>query len=165
MLQKQHTCTLGLPKTNLRYQPINNKKNELYNAWGNWLNTFTWQYFTTLTTNYPLTMYSAEKAVNRFLNVAEKEFGRTQIFWVAEPFDLSHSYHLHAIINFNIIPLQDTMHNEIRKFWYKVNFVKKNRGIHRTLVQNYEKEKGGNFYIAKHFNKHNTNFGFSIDGI
>ena len=163
MLQKQRTCTYGLPKQTIGINKKSNKKNELYNAWGSWLNTFSWQYYTTLTTNYPLTIYSAEKAIKRFVNATEKEFGRTQIFWVAEKFDLTHSYHIHALIKFTNIPLQNTMHNMIRKYWYVVNKVNKNKGIHRTLVENYEKEKGGNFYFPKHLNKHNTNFGFSLD--
>jgi len=59
-----------------------------------------WDFFCTLTTGYSLTMKSARRLMGN-LHDRTSNYGGSQMFWVAEPFDTREGYHTHSLIRLN----------------------------------------------------------------
>ena len=69
----------------------------IQNAYAEWLGTFEWDYWCTLTTRYKLTMPSARRAVEG-LHKELKKAGECLVFFAIEPYDLKEGYHIHALL-------------------------------------------------------------------
>lgn len=64
-----------------------------------WLDTFDWSFWSTLTTDYELTMKSARRAAERYHEFIKKlANGYCKMFFVLEPFDIKDGMHIHALI-------------------------------------------------------------------
>jgi hypothetical protein len=67
----------------------------------NWLNSFEWNYFVTLTTHYELTLKSARRLVERWHDKMKKHGFEPLLFWVAEHYEMKDGYHIHGLLKLN----------------------------------------------------------------
>ena len=89
-----NTCTSGLSRSQ-----SDNRKKTLVQAYGNWLNTLTWDYYCTFTTRYQMTVKSARRTMIKLHSHLNERYNcSAKVFWVAEPFDTKCGCHLHALI-------------------------------------------------------------------
>lgn len=56
-------------------------------------------WFATLTTQYTLTLPSARRAAQRFVDVAKRKQHKIAVFWFAEKYEAKDGYHLHALVS------------------------------------------------------------------
>ena len=67
-----------------------------------WLQEQDWKRFVTLTTQYTLTIPSARRLNERFINRLRQEvFPSAKMFWVAEPFETKDGCHTHGVLTYN----------------------------------------------------------------
>ena len=147
-----HTSTSRLPK---KQNKSLSEYKKIIQAYGSWLESMEWDYYCTFTTRYSMSMYSARKAMERLFPALQSYCGATAMFWVAEPFDTKESCHTHALISFSS--------NQSKKLKYFIKntwqIVSKGRGskeYNNTRIYPYKKHLGGNYYVAKYLNRHNS---------
>lgn len=116
------------------------------NEYGRWISQTNWTYFTTLTTQRPMSLASSRKALERFNNRLGK-YGDITILWVAEKFKLIDSYHSHCLIQ---CP-KTLSAGEIKRQWAFTCGEGKLGGF--TQIVKYNKAKKGCHYVVKDFNK------------
>lgn len=146
-----YTNTFGVFKPHEKSKYQNNVNN-----YGEWLNSFEWDYYCTLTTDYPMSLPAARRAMNRFHNFLQENYNQASVFWVAEPFDSRVSYHTHALVK--IANSQKNGFKAIRKAWEVTSKSQRNY----TLIQSYVKSKGANFYVAKYLSRNSTDYDILI---
>ena len=120
-------------------------------ALGNWLNTFDWTHWATLTTKYQLTLKSGRRIATGFHRELSRA-GDTKIFWAAEPFDLKEGYHLHALIK---IPNILNFNNIIQTYQHVSGNKNLEKGDkwNRIQLENYNPKLGASHYISKYITK------------
>lgn len=58
-----------------------------------------WDYFVTFTTRYELTLPSARRLMERFMDrTGQKSFTQQKLFWAAERFECKYGYHVHGLL-------------------------------------------------------------------
>jgi len=146
-------------------------KNALKSQYAEWLNTFEWTHFVTLTTPYELTLKSSRRLVERFHAKLKENHYEPIIFWVAEKYENKDGYHLHLLLKLNrkiskheyifitelyqivsgTLTLRDltnlTPNNEGKKTYKKWS---------RIDLQKYSKGKKGTSYVTKYVMKENN---------
>jgi len=70
-------------------------------SYAEWLNSFEWDYFVTLTTHYELTLKSARRLAERWHEKMRKHDFEPILFWVAERFETKDGYHIHGLLKLN----------------------------------------------------------------
>lgn len=131
------------------------QKEQVRNSYAEWLDTFDWSYWATLTTRYKLTMPSARRAMNGMFDQLSKA-GKVSIFYVCEPFDLKEGYHIHALIGLN----GNLKYQHIIQTWQHVsgNKRKAKEGDtqstwNRVDLQTYQPKLGARHYVGKYMTK------------
>lgn len=140
------------------YPDNKQRRQEVQTEYGNFLNTMDWHYYLTLTTRYPLSLPSARRSAERFYNRIEREHGGSRLFFVAEPFDTKHSYHLHGLIYLENRDVKINGLNTIRDAWRIVSKGGKGKVNNFTIVKRYKKDLGANFYIGKYLTRNNADY-------
>src|SRR6478752_9601571 len=83
------------------------KEDPVLQSWGSYLDAKDWQLWTTLTTGRELTLPGARRSINKLAGYLKQHHYPAEIFWAAEPFDLKEGFHLHSLIRFTELSLQD----------------------------------------------------------
>ena len=147
-----NTCTSGLSKS----KPVNRKKT-LVAAYGNWLNSLTWNYYCTFTTRYQMTTKSARRSMQRFHEHLSTHYNcKPVIFWVAEPFDTKYGCHLHALIE--VENTFSVTKKHLRDAWQVVSKGKGLKEYNNTTIKNYDPVKGGHFYFSKYLQREGIDY-------
>jgi hypothetical protein len=76
-------------------------KNTTQSSYVEWLNSFEFTHFVTLTTRYELTLKSSRRLIERFHSKLKKHGFNPLIFWVAEKYEIKDGYHIHALMKLN----------------------------------------------------------------
>ncbi len=133
------------------------------NEMAEFLNKFNWDYFCTFSTSYTLTSKSARRAVERFYDYFNQNYGGCNIMWATEPFDLKEGCHLHALIKTDPSMLHSIKNSKeaLTKAWRKVtggsdNINKRNQ-IH---FRKYNPKLGANKYLIKYSDRSNADYDF-----
>jgi len=97
------------------------QRKQLQETWANFAETFVvsqssrdlfgQSWFATLTTQYTLTLPSARRAVQRFVDVAKRKQHRIAVCWFAERYEAKDGYHLHALVS------STATRNELNEIW------------------------------------------------
>jgi hypothetical protein len=97
------------------------QRKRLQETWANFAETFVvsqssrdlfgQSWFATLTTQYTLTLPSARRAVQRFVDVAKRKQHRIAVCWFAERYEAKDGYHLHALVS------STATRNELNEIW------------------------------------------------
>ena len=144
----------------------------IQNEYAEWLGTFEWDYWCTLTTRYKLTMPSARRAVEG-LHKELKKAGECLVFFAIEPYDLKEGYHIHALLK---VP-KGYKYPHIIQVWQHVSgnkrkgekvevpdwetFTTKTQSTwNRTTLENYDKQRGAKGYVGKYINKDRSDYDF-----
>ena len=136
------------------------RNNSLINEWGNFLNTIPWTYYCTLTTPDSMTVNSARRKIEKLHTVLCNKFNlENEMFWVAEPFDTKESYHLHALVKFQIGMSKESK-TSLNKAWQSVCGKKDTKKYNWTVIMPYNPTEGANFYVAEYFQRSDVDYGF-----
>ena len=130
-------------------------------AYADFFNSKEWQTFGTFTTRYPLSMKSARRAMERLHENLTTNYGKTELLWVAEPFDTKYGYHTHALVKLNNCP-DKNINPLLRNSWQIVSGGKGGKANHFTVLKEYDRELGGNYYISKYMLKTNVDWDIFI---
>jgi hypothetical protein len=149
----KNTCTSGLHTS----QGKTDRKTSLVAVYGNWLNSEHWHYYCTFTTRYQLTLSAARKSMERLHSHLSFRFAfAPKIFWVAEPFDSKYGCHLHALIEVENKKL--TSKTDIKNAWQVVSKGKGLKEYNNTTIKDYDRLKGGHFYLSKYLQRYNADY-------
>ncbi len=130
---------------------------QLLNAWGDFLDSIDWTSFGTFTSYYSLSKNGARLKMERMTEILKPEQPDIfRMFWVAEAF-VSKEYHIHALIKLDHPPIAASA--IIINAWHKVCPPAGYKMHNRVLVEEYDQTKGGRFYLAKHINSPNVEYG------
>lgn len=132
-------------------------KNQIV-AFANFINTFEWQFFCTFTTPYSLSLASSRRSMDKLKNYLDNQFTGSKVFWFAEEFDVKEGYHIHALIQLEKCDQNSLDKNitALKKAW-KILSRGDRKSILNTHIVQYDKDKGGNFYVSKYINRPNIN--------
>ena len=125
---------------------------------GDWLSSFDWDFWATLTTRKELTLPSARRAVMGFNKFLERA-GYTRIFFAIEQFDLKEGYHLHALLK---LPDVLSYRNIIETWQHVTGNKKKHKGKKWNAInlQKYNPKLGASHYLAKYITKELSDYDF-----
>lgn len=122
---------------------------------------FNWTVFGTFTTQYPLSIKSARRLVERFHTLSQIRLNSPlTMYWVAEqgPFDLA--YHLHTLIQSDVET--SILTETLKHSWVKVSSTKGIKAEQRCLIVPYEKDKGAGSYLSKTLSMRNSEYDFIL---
>ncbi len=130
-------------------------------SYGDWLESYDWNFYCTFTTDYTLSVTSARTRMELLTANLKRHLGNVSIYWVSEPFDTKYGCHTHALIK---VPehLVQNGPSYIERNWHKLTRVKKFRGYNKTHIQPYIKGRGAHYYLGKYLHRHNADFDFSF---
>lgn len=132
--------------------------------YGDFFNQYDWDYYTTLTTAFPLSSKSSRRSMERFIDILNTKYeGSHHVFYTSEPFDLLHGYHLHCLIQIDKKTLTSAYlaKKAITNSWNLANGYNTSKGIpHRVHLQKYNRKLGGAWYISKYLNRPNADYDF-----
>lgn len=132
----------------------------------NWLHTFGFTHFVTLTTPYELTLNSSRRLAERFHAKLKEQNFEPIIFFVTEKFEVKDGFHLHLLMKINKPKLEKHEYTFICELYQrvagtaKVGLVKgeiKYLNWSRIDLQKYKKTKGAGYYVTKYILKENNN--------
>jgi hypothetical protein len=145
---------------------MSNIKKNIQTEYANWLNTFKWTHFVTLTTPYELTVKSSRRLVERFHAKLKEHHYEPLIFWVAEKFEVKDGFHIHLLLRLNkkiskheyifITQLYQivTGSRTVKELANSENNKKK---WSRIDLQKYTKGRNSGMYVTKYVIKENSN--------
>lgn len=115
-----------------------------------WLDSINWSLWTTMSTDYTMTLRSARRLISRMFQRVAKKYKNVKVFWAAEEFDLKDGYHLHALWFINDLEWLDSKsYKEFVNDWRVVS--KCDKAV--IYSEPYEKGKGAHSYITKYINR------------
>lgn len=117
-------------------------KQDVKTVWGDWLNSWSWSYWTTFTTQYDLSLPSARRMSEKIGKYA-LDGDDTYMFWAAEEFDVKDGQHIHALLKTNLT------WDQVRRFGLK-------RG--RCYIETYDPKLGAGHYVSKYISKRMTDY-------
>lgn len=122
--------------------------NPLRQEWVNYLNTFNWDWFATLTfKNQPRT-YTAKNEAKRWLNAIQRQEKRKIGYYMCMEFTKQGTPHLHLLMG----NLEGVRRDKYWKLWFEKNG--------RARILPFEKNKGVSYYLTKYIVKDEyVNFG------
>lgn len=133
---------------------------EIAKIYGEWLGSFQWTYYATLTTKYRLSMPAARKAAEGMAKELGKG-GSYRFFFAIEPFDLRNGFHIHALID----APTGYQYKHLIQIWQHVsgNKRKKKEGEtestwNRIDLQTYDPKLGAKHYVGKYIMKQRTDY-------
>lgn len=144
---KSYTCTSGVIKSQIK--PVSTE-------YANWLNTLEWGFYCTFTTDYQLSLKSSRRVMDRLFSFIKNYNDEVRLFWVAEPFAGSLSYHIHALVHISNTINNSNNFNILKEAWHTVSKSRNKRNY--AVIKNYNKKLGANFYVSKYISKKNTDY-------
>ena len=143
--------------TNTSSLPLSKR---IVNEYGNFLGQTNWTFYCTLTTRYPLTVKCAQRYIERCQEQLRTTFNlKTQMYWVAEPFDSKYGFHLHCLVKFD----GEEPHKykkELIKAWQMVTRGSNGKMYNWTDIVPYNVNLGGRFYVVKWIGRNDVEYGF-----
>lgn len=119
------------------------------------IDSYDWNYYATLTTSYEQTMPSARRLAHRMHDRANQSF-ETTMFFACEPYDVKDGYHIHALI-------KTEMDYRSLIECYQVTSAGKKIGKHQRIdLQKYQRGMGGAMYCAKYITKKLSDWDFLL---
>jgi hypothetical protein len=129
---------------------------KVQNAFGEWLQSYTWTHWATFTTPYTLTLPSARRLMQRFgeMRVSPAPGSKKvvkRLFWAAEPFDCKEGYHTHALVEIDEgMPYKAVLNAyQIASGNKKISKTKWSR----VQMSAYNPQKAAAFYLSKYISK------------
>lgn len=124
---------------------------------------YPWTAICTFTTEYNLSMYSAEKlAVRLYKTLASLSTMDLIMCWVAEPHADLFRYHLHCLIKSDL-PYSE-LEPKVKSAWSKSSRFSGMRQQNRCEIREFDKSKKGGHYISKSIHKANVNWNLILPG-
>jgi hypothetical protein len=143
--------------TNTSSLPLSKR---IVNEYGNFLGQTNWTFYCTLTTRYPLTVKSAQRYIERCQEQLRATFNlKTQIYWVAEPFDSKYGFHLHCLVKFDGEE-PDKYKKKLIKAWEIVTKGSYGKKYNWTSIMPYDPNLGGRYYVVKWLSRNDVEYGF-----
>jgi len=135
---------------------------KINNITGQWLDSYRWSYFLTLTTRYELTLKSARRLSAVFYNKVNEisvlnRQNETAFVYFIEAFENKPGYHLHALLHANITIKQ------LYETWQAVTNAKE-EGVQYCRVLHFIPEFGASFYVGKYISKKSLDWDFDYRG-
>jgi hypothetical protein len=124
-----------------------------------WIDTMHWDLCVTLTRRSPIGMKGVRELNEKFFDFMGKQYEKPRFIWVAEPFDLSTSYHAHGMVHLGT-PISKDYKKDIRCLkdgWRTVANGGKGKDTW-TVIEPYIKGMGWARYIAKNMDKDNSDW-------
>lgn len=145
----KYTSTSSLPLTQ-----------RLVNEYGNFLGQTNWTFYCTLSTTYPLNIKIAQRYIERTHEQLQTNFNlKTQMYWVAEPFDSKYGFHLHCLVKFdNKEPHKNK--KELIKAWQIATKGSYGKKYNWTSIVPYDANLGGKYYVVKCIGRNDIEYGF-----
>lgn len=134
-------------------------------------------WFTTLTTQYTLTLSSARRSIDRFVSLIRCDMYQVRLIWFAERYDAKDGYHLHAIV------CSTAPRKKLNDYWSTAAKPNKNHEIaishanqkaivhdikesklhkSRSAFVKYSNRGGGASYMSKYVSKGGTGIDYDI---
>lgn len=154
------------PKNQALVSMVNNTRHLAKDALAAQLGSTDWQYWTTFTTAYPLTVKSARRRMEKVFNLLNPG-GDSQMFWAAEPFDTREGYHTHALLK---VPSLTTT-KQIYDCWqyacggaYTPDKLTDSPQYlnHRVSVEKFNPKMGAGGYVGKYIQKKGADYDWFI---
>lgn len=120
-----------------------------------WLDGKKWDTWTTLTTQYELTLPGARRAVVRFQELTDK-IAPSTVFWVSEKFDCKDGFHLHSLWNFDGAISNKTNYELFKEAWKTA--VNNEKAF--CYSERYERGHGAHTYLSKYITKGITDYDY-----
>lgn len=141
----------------------NNSRELSKEGMANFLDNHPWHLWTTLSTEYGLTMKSARRSMERMSDRVAKDIGQHSVFWAAEPFDVKEGYHIHSLWQFDAVNWKSDNKSMYKQFvgaWRTIS------AIDRANVysERYDKGKGAHHYCAKYISKNLSDYDIFTTG-
>ena len=114
----------------------------LNREYGNFFGREKWDYFSTLTYKFPVSVKRNRIEMDRLTKFFKEQALAFSMVWVSEWHRTGTSTHSHLLTKGVDVTLVD-------KYWSKSNLGYKKFNDHKV----YEKDKGANFYMAKYIDK------------
>ena len=145
----KYTSTSSLPSSE-----------SLINEYGKYLGLTDWTFYCTLSTHYSLRVKSAQRYIEKTHEQLEHNFNlKTQMYWVAEPFDSKYGFHIHCLVKFSCKdPLEHK--KDLIKAWQRVTKGKNGKKYNWTNIVPYDPKLGGKFYVVKGIGRNDVEYGF-----
>lgn len=123
----------------------------LINDWGGWLQAQIWDYFSTYTFRYDISMKRSEQHMLRVESLMEQEQIAHTLFWVAESPHNSQQSHLHMLIQ----------GEEAKSYIFQYYQGKGLINPRNVSNEDYDPTLGASFYVSKSLNDLNAAYGMS----
>ena len=119
----KHTSTPSMPLT---------QRNIV--EYGKFLDSTSWTFFCTLSTQYPLSLKSSRSSIQRFHYFLKHNLNlENSIFWIAEPFESGYGYHVHALVK--LFTSEPDIHKlKLIKAWQIVTKGARNKSYNWTNI-------------------------------
>lgn len=128
-----------------------NNARELVQAWGGWLQAQMWDYFSTYTFRYEVSLKRSEHHMLKVEEQLKSEQIAHTLYWVAESPHTTLQSHLHFLI----------AGQEAQKFIYNY-YQTKGMIDHRSVMNEaYDPTLGATFYVSKSLNDAHATYGMS----
>ena len=132
----------------------------LVNEYGNFLGQTNWTFYCTLSTRNPLSVKSAQRYIERTHEQLQTSYNlKTQLYWVAEPFDSKYGFHLHCLVKFDSTE-PHKYKKELIKAWQVVTKGCYGKKYNWTSIVPYNATLGGRFYVVKWIGRNDVEYGF-----
>jgi hypothetical protein len=129
----------------------------LLQAWAHYLETTPWSAWCTFTYHIPINANSARKKMEQLFTIFRVKYGpESKMFFVAERFREG-SYHTHALIK--IDEAQAQLKRSILSAWHEVATPGGYKKYSRADIQVYQSGGGAHYYISKHLQRDNVEYG------
>ncbi len=115
---------------------------EYNRAYGDFLQSQSWDYFSTLTYKYDVNENANRKNMDRMVSYINKKVGDYSMFWVAEWHSTRTSIHNHLLFRGDLKRI-------INAYWTR-NRLGDSKGLKHL---EYDSTKGASYYISKHIDK------------
>jgi len=123
---------------------------ELKRAWGEWLNTFVWDFFGTFTFRTSRNLIGGKKRFNGFM---KKIFPKAYYFVVGEQHSTRDGVHIHTLAG----NVEQINHLKVMDAWNKYD------GYSRIVP--YDCHKGASYYLAKNITSEKAEWDFVTNGV
>lgn len=116
-------------------------------AWGEWLNTFLWDYFSTITYRVDIKPVRNMKIIEGLVEFLRKRKNHFLLFWVME-FTHAGNTHNHFLVQ------GEGLDELINEYFLSKGLVDKRFVSH----EGYNKSKGASFYVVKYITSKKTEY-------
>ena len=124
---------------------------QLLHAWGGWLAKTPWDYFSTYTFRYDISLRRNESYMQKLEKSLEEQQVSHKIFWVVEPTSNGYQSHSHFLIQ------GETAKDHVFEFYRSKNLINPAHVVNDP----YQVRKGAEYYISKTVHHKNAVYGIS----